>query len=244
VLTKGPAKKVTIYINEESQHHMMALHDSIMNFLMHKGIGGATATRAFSGFGSHQMLHTLQAEVVTQHLPIRIEFVESAEKVEEVLPSLYEMVSDGLIEVQDTQVIKNARKMPRPEPRLPHKRQEGPAKLLRVFIGEADKWHGAPLYDAIVQKLRMMDVAGATVIRGILGYGAKGHAHKKSFFHVSADMPIIVSVIDTPEKIAAAAEAIEGMVEDSLIVVSDAGIVRLVRAQSVEEASDASGTPR
>jgi hypothetical protein len=113
-----------------------------------------------------------------------------------------------------------------------------------VFIGEADKWHGAPLYDAIVQKLRMMDVAGATVIRGILGYGAKGHAHKKSFFHVSADMPIIVSVIDTPEKIAAAAEAIEGMVEDSLIVVSDAGIVRLVRAQSVEEASDASGTPR
>ena len=186
MLTKGPAKKVTIYINEESQHHMMALHDSIMNFLMHKGIGGATATRAFSGFGSHQMLHTLQAEVVTQHLPIRIEFVESAEKVEEVLPSLYEMVSDGLIEVQDTQVIKNARKMPRPEPRLPHKRQEGPAKLLRVFIGEADKWHGAPLYDAIVQKLRMMDVAGATVIRGILGYGAKGHAHKKSFFHVSA----------------------------------------------------------
>jgi PII-like signaling protein len=244
MLTKGPAKKVTIYINEESQHHMMALHDSIMNFLMHKGIGGATATRAYSGFGSHQMLHTLQADVVTPHLPMRIEFVESAGKVEEVLPSLYEMVTDGLIEVQDTQVVKNARKMPRPEPRLPHKRQEGPAKLLRVFIGEADKWHGAPLYDAIVQKLRMMEIAGATVIRGILGYGAKGHQHKQSFFHVSGDMPIIVSVIDTPEKIAAAAEAIEGMVEDGLIVVSDAGIVRLVRAQPVEEASDASGRTR
>ena len=244
MLTKGPAKKVTIYINEESQHHMMALHDSIMSFLMHKGIGGATATRAFSGFGSHQMLHTPKDEVLMQHLPIRIEFVESAEKVEEVLPSLYEMVSDGLIEVQDTQVIKNARKMPRPEPRLPHKRQEGPAKLLRVFIGEADKWHEAPLYDAIVQKLRMMDISGATVIRGILGYGAKGHQHKNSFFHVSGDMPIIVSVIDTPEKIAAAAEAIEGMVEDGLIVVSDAGIVRLVRAQPVEEAPDATGATR
>ena len=68
--------------------------------------------------------------------------------------------------------------------------------------------------------------------------------HKKSFFHVSGDMPIIVSVIDTAEKIAAAAEAIEGMVEDGLIVVSDAGIVRLVRAQPVEEASDASGPTR
>jgi len=244
MLNKGSAKKVTIFINEDTQHHMTALHDAIMAFLMHRGVSGATATRAYSGFGSHQLLHTPKVEVLAQHLPIRIEFVESAEKVEEVLPSLYEMVTDGLIEVQDTHVIKNAHKLPKPEPRLPHKRQEGPAKLLRVFIGEADKWHGAPLYDAIVQKLRMMEIAGATVIRGILGYGAKGHQHKKSFFHVSGDMPIIVSVIDTPEKIAAAAEAIEGMVEDGLIVISDAGIVRLVRAQPVEEASDASGATR
>ena len=55
MLTKGPAKKVTIFLNEDIQHHMTALHESIMTFLMHKGISGATATRAFSGFGSHQV---------------------------------------------------------------------------------------------------------------------------------------------------------------------------------------------
>ena len=99
-----------------------------------------------------------------------------------------------------------------------------------MFLGEADKWHDEPLYDAIVKKLRMMDIAGATVYRGILGYGAKGHEHKKSFFHVSRDMPIMISVIDSPEKITAAAEAIEGMLEDGLIVISDAEIVRLVRS--------------
>ena len=244
MLTKGPAKKVTIFINEDTQHHMMALHDSIMTFLMHKGICGATATRAFSGFGSHQMLHTPKIEVLAQHLPIRIEFVDSPEKVEEVLPILYEMVSDGLIEVQDTNVIKHARRTPRPEPRLPHERKEGQAKLLRVFIGEADKWHEESLYDAIVKRLRMMDIAGATVYRGILGYGAKGHQHKKSFFHVSRDLPIMVSVVDTGEKIAAAAEAVEGMLEDGLIVISDADIVRLVRSQPVGEASDATGATR
>ena len=97
MLTKGPAKKVTIFINEDTQHHMTALHDSIMTFLMHKGVSGATATRAFSGFGSHQMLHTPKIEVLAQHLPIRIEFIDTPEKVEEVLPTLYEMVSDGLI---------------------------------------------------------------------------------------------------------------------------------------------------
>jgi PII-like signaling protein len=244
MLTKGPAKKVTIFINEDTQHHMTALHDSIMTFLMHKGVSGATATRAFSGFGSHQMLHTPKIEVLAQHLPIRIEFIDTPEKVDEVLPILYEMVSDGLVEVQDTTVVKLARKPTKPEPKLPHQRKEGQAKLLRVFLGEADKWHGEPLYDAIVKKLRMLDIAGATVYRGILGYGAKGHQHKKSFFHVSRDMPIMMSVVDSPEKITAAAAAIEGMLEDGLIVISDADIVRLVRSQQPAEAPDATSTNR
>ena len=178
MLTRGPAKKVTIFVNEDTQHHMTALHEAIMTFLMHKGVSGATATRAYAGFGTHQLLHTPKIEVLAEHLPVRIEFVELAEKVEEVLPMLYEMVSDGLIEVQDTTVVKFARTSAKPETRLPHVRQAGPAKLLRVFIGEADRWHDAPLYDAIVMKLRMMGIAGATVYRGILGYGAKGHQHK------------------------------------------------------------------
>ena len=244
MLTKGPAKKVTIFINEDTQHHMTALHDSLMAFLMHKGVSGATATRAYSGFGSHQMLHTHKVEELTQPLPIRIEFVETPEKVEEVLPTLYEMVTDGLIEVQDTTVVKLAHKSTRPEPRLPHERRQEPAKLLRVFIGEADKWHDEPLYDAIVKKLRMMDMAGATVYRGILGYGAKGHQHKRSFFHVSRDMPIMMSVVDSPEKIAAAANAIEGMLEDGLMVISDVDMVRLVRSRKVMEAPDAAGSKR
>jgi PII-like signaling protein len=128
--------------------------------------------------------------VLAQHLPIRIEFAEAPEKVDEVLPTLYEMVSDGLIEVQDTTVVKLARKSVKPEPVLPHERKQGPAKLLRVFMGEADKWHDVPLYDAIVKKLLMMDVAGATIYRRILGYGAKGHQHKATFFHPTRDLPI------------------------------------------------------
>jgi PII-like signaling protein len=173
-------------------------------------------------------------------LPIRIEFVETAEKVDEVLPTLYDMVSDGLIEVQDTTVVKHARRSPRPEPKVPHERQQGPAKLLRVFLGEADKWHGEPLYDAIVKKLRMMEIAGATVYRGILGYGAKGHQHKRSFFHPMRDLPVMVTVIDTPEKITAAADAIESMLEDGLIVLSDVDVVRLVRGHEVTEVPDES----
>jgi PII-like signaling protein len=139
------------------------------------------------------------------------------------------MVGDGLIEVQDTTVVKAARHVQPAEPPPPHTRQAGPAHLLRVFLGEADRWHGEPLYDAIVKKLRMLEVAGATVYRGILGYGAKGHEHKQRFLHVSRDLPIMISAIDTPEKIAAAAAAVETMLEDGLLVISEAEMVRLVR---------------
>jgi hypothetical protein len=102
--------------------------------------------------------------------------------------------------------------------------------MLRIFLGEADKFEDEALYDAIVKKLRLMDIAGATVYRGILGYGAKGHEHKQSFLHVSRDLPIMLSVIDTPEKIRAAAEVIEGMLEDGLLVISDVEMIRLVRS--------------
>ena len=244
MLTKGPARRVVIFVNEDTQHRMGALHDAIMTFLLHKGITGATATRAYSGFGAHRELHTPKIEVLAQHLPMRIEFIETAEKVEEVLPTLYEMVTDGLIEVQDTTVVKAARKSPKAEPKLPHEEKRGSATLLRVFMGENDRWHGEPLYDAIIKKLRMMDIAGATVYRGILGYGAKGHEHKRSVLHPMRDLPIMIAVIDAPEKIASATEAIGTMLEDGLIVTSEVEMIRLVRSRTVTEGSDAPGAPR
>jgi len=117
----------------------------------------------------------------------------------------------------------------------------GPAKLLRVFLGEADQWHGEPLYDAIVKKLRMMEIAGATVYRGILGYGAKGHEHKRSFWHPMRDLPVMISVVDTADKIEEATEAIEAMLTDGLIVTSDVEMVRMVRGM---EKADGTGPAR
>src|SRR5579884_1463338 len=240
MLSHGAAKKVTIYVNEDTQRHLHPLYESILSFLMSKGVAGATATRALAGFGSHGVLHTPKLEVLAEHLPIRIEFVETAAKVDELLPTLYDMVSDGLIEVQDTTVVKATMKDKRaPEPRQPHVRQAGRARLMRIFLGEADRWHGEPLYDAIVKQLRMMDIAGATVYRGILGYGAKGHTHKQSFFHVAHDLPIMISVVESEDKLKQAAEVIEEMLQDGLIVISDVEIIRLVHSTHTEQAANA-----
>ena len=162
MLIKGTAKKVTIYINEDTQHHLGSLYESVLTFLLHKGVSGATATRALAGFGAHRLLHTPKIEALAEHLPIRVEFIETAEKVDEILPTLYEMVSDGLIEVQDTTVVKIAAKDKHLTPKEPPERKAGKAKMMRIFLGEADRWNDEPLYDAIVKRLMMMDIAGAT----------------------------------------------------------------------------------
>ena len=238
MLKKGSAKKVTIYVNEDTQYHLGPLYEAILTFLMHKGVAGATATRAMAGFGPHQVMHTTKIELLTEHLPIRIEFIETAEKVDALLPTLYDMVTDGLIEVQDTTIIKSVMKERRHEPRRPHEKKEGKAKLMRIYMGEADRWNDEPLHDAIVKRLRMMEISGATVYRGILGYGAKGHTHKQSFFHVSRDLPVMVAVIDSQEKITEALDIVESMIGDGLIVTSDVDVIRLMHSH-LTEAADA-----
>ncbi len=247
MLSKGTAKKVTIYVNEDTREHLSPLYESILDFLLHKGVSGATATRAMAGFGAHRLVHTPKVEVLADHLPVRIEFIDSAEKVDQLLPTLYDMVTDGVIEVQDTTIIKIANKelakkelANKDQPAVPkpvRARQAGKAKMMRVYLGEADRWNGEPLYDAIVKRLRMLDIAGATVYRGILGYGAKGHTHKEGLLHLSRDLPIMISVIETEEKLSQAAQEVERMLGDGLIVISDVDIVRLVHA--LPEAADA-----
>ena len=242
MLTKGTAKKVTIYVNETTRYHLGPLYEAILTFLMHKGVAGATATRAMAGFGTNKVLHTTKIEDLMMDLPMRIEFVDSPDKVEEVLPTLYDMVTDGLIEIHDVTVVKAAMKSRKTEPSQPHQTMQGKAKMMRVYLGEADRWRGQPLYEAIVHRLRMMDISGATVHRGVLGYGAKGHTHKQSFLHLSRDLPIMIAVIETEEKLKAAAEALETMIEDGLIVVSDVEVIRYVHSHSSTEESDAKRT--
>ena len=240
MLSKGTAKKVTIYLNEDSQHHLGSLYEAILTFLLHKGVSGATVTKALAGFGAHRIMHTPKIEVLAEHLPIKVEFIETAEKVDELLPTLYDMVTDGMIEVHDTTVVKIAMKEKRrAEPKQPHERKAGKAKLMRIFMGEADRLDGEPLYDAIVKRLRMMDIAGATVYRGILGYGIKGHTHKQNLLHTGRDLPVMIAVVETEDKLRQAADAVEEMLQDGLIVVSDVDIVRLIHPHSLLEATDA-----
>lgn len=104
---------------------------------------------------------------------------------------------------------------------------EGKAKMLRIHFGEDDKWQNKPLYEAIVMKCRELDIAGATVFRGIEGYGASTLIHKRHLLR-SSDRPIMVSVVDTEEKIRRLIPALDEMVDEGLIAMSEVEVIRYV----------------
>jgi PII-like signaling protein len=110
MLATGLAKKVTIHLNEDTSAPHDFLYNEILSFLRERGVAGATLIRPAAGFGSHHRTHSTEGggEGAREHLPIRIEFIETAEAAGALLPSLCELITDGLIEAHDTTVIKAA----------------------------------------------------------------------------------------------------------------------------------------
>ncbi len=228
MLKTGPAKKVSIYVGEDHQYHRQSLYSAILNFLFYHGISGASVVRGIAGFGADHHLHTTRIEVLAADLPIKIEFIESAEKVEEVLPKLRELAGTGLIEIQDTTVVKPAEVEKKKAPResLPPLKRQGKAKLMRIYIGENDKWREKPLHEALIESMRANDIAGVTVYQGILGYGANRRIRKDSALHLSHDRPMMLSAVDTEEKIRAYLPLLDDMVQQGLVVLSDVDIIK------------------
>lgn len=231
MLAAGPAKKVTIYVGEEHKHHGQSLYAAILDFLFYRGISGASVVRGIAGFGADHHLHTDRLEALSQDLPIKIEFIESPAKVEELLPKLRQLAGSGLIEVQDTTVVKAAETSEQraAEVRLPALKREGKAKLMRIFIGENDKWHDKPLYKALLESMRANDIAGATIYQGILGYGANRRIHKDTALHLSHDCPIMIAVVETEEKLRAYFPLLDEMVQQGLVVLSDVDVIKYTR---------------
>lgn len=228
MLTSGPAKKVAIYVAEDQQYHGSAAYAAILDFLFFRGVSGATVTRGIAGFGADHHMHTTRLVDLATKLPIKVEFIETPEKVAELLPKLQVMAGSGLIEMHDTMIVKPAetKKDQAAAIEKPALKREGKAKLMRIYIGENDKWNGKPLYEAIVGGLRAHDIAGVTVYRGILGYGANRRIHKDAKLSLSHDRPILLSIVDTEEKLRGFMPVLDQMVHQGLVVLSDVDVIK------------------
>lgn len=115
-------------------------------------------------------------------------------------------------------------------------KMSGPGILLRIFLGEADRFHGRPLYEAIILKARELGLAGATAWRGIEGYGADSRIHTARILRLSEDLPVIIEIVDTEEKIHRALPELEAMIEESggggLVTLEKANVIRYTHGRS------------
>jgi PII-like signaling protein len=235
MLQAGKAVKVTIYLSEGATHHGVPVYQSILDFLFYRGVAGVTALRGIAGFGADHHMHAAHLLEVSDKLPLKVEFIETREKVDSLLGKLQEMCGSGLIEIQETMVAKpaseskGAKRAP-----VPHLKIEGAAQMMRIYVNEGDKFRDKPLYKALVEAMRANDIAGVTVYRGILGYGEYRSASKET-----QHGPVMLSAIDTATKLRAFLCLVDEMVTEGLVVFSDVDIVKY--AQDPADASKKSG---
>ncbi len=114
-------------------------------------------------------------------------------------------------------------------------RLEGDGKLLRIFIGESDRWGGKPLYEAIVQVIREEGLAGATVVRGIEGFGADSHLHTSRILRLSQDLPIVIETVDTADNIDRVLPRLGEMIEEGMLTTESVHVVAYRSSSSSQD---------
>ena len=108
---------------------------------------------------------------------------------------------------------------------MTHQKFEGERTLMRIHIGESDKWHGRPLHEAIVEMLRKDGFSGVTVLRGVAGYGSSSVYHTDKLLRLSQDLPIILEVIETQERIELLLPRLDEMVDGGLITLEKVRVI-------------------
>jgi len=102
---------------------------------------------------------------------------------------------------------------------------EGDGKLLRIYVGESDRWHGRPLHEAIVHKARELGLAGATVLRGLEGFGASSRIHTAKLLRLSDDLPLVVEIVDRADRIETLLPHLDDMVGEGLVTLENVQVI-------------------
>jgi hypothetical protein len=257
MLPNGEQILLRVYLQSADRSPHTPTYERIIRDARAQGLAGATAMKGILGFGSRGISRTTTWALV-EHVPVIVEIADAAERimpfVRETLPRL---MLGGLVTLERASVIMYRHRNAGPSgalrlsapvaplSTLPPMQSRDDMKinengvLLRVFIGESDKSDHAPLYEAIVQKARQLGLAGATVLRGVEGFGANSIVHKSQLLEMSSDLPIVIEIVDTQEKISLLLPHLESMVREGMITMEYVRIV-MYRADSTPRAGGSS----
>jgi PII-like signaling protein len=211
------------------------------------GIAGATVLRGFYGMDVNGNLLQGSGWSIVEHVPVVVEMVDTARAIGDFLSVVAQVVTEGLVTLERARVllyrhghgesgrdqmpgtlpgrVADLSTVPSPE-EFPAMQASEDGQLLRIFIGESDVWEGAPLYRAIVLKAKELGLAGATVLRGPMGFGANSRLHTTKLLELSTDLPIIVEIVDTAAKVEGLLPFLDESVQEGMITIESVRVLR------------------
>jgi PII-like signaling protein len=234
-----------------ARHGLSSLYEWIVEKAQREGLQGATVFKGFYGMRADGSILEEHTWSIAQELPVVVEVVDEPARIELLLAHVEPVFHDGVITLERAHVwlyrhdprearsgiagrhiiatthvsaARGVRTMKVPEDGV----------LLRIFIGESDKepGHGRPLYEAIVRRAREAHLAGATVLRGPMGFGRHSRVHTAKLLEPSMDLPIVIEIVDAEEKVDAFLPIVDELVTEGLVTLEAVRIVRYVSPES------------
>jgi uncharacterized protein len=244
---EGEQTLLRIYLRNTDKHGWSAAGDVLVERAKKKNLAGATVLRGIFGLDvGGELLETGRWSLI-EHVPVIVEIIDHPHNVGSFLTDVSEIVHEGLATLERAHVLvyrqnrvaaeKAAMRLEVPGPITPLSTlpspEEFPAmkmnedgQLLRVFCGESDTWEGQPLYRAIVLKAKELGLAGATVLRGPMGFGANSRMHTARLLELSTDLPIVIELVDSAEKIQTLLPFLDQAVAEGLITIEAVRVLR------------------
>src|SRR5438876_7289865 len=224
-----------IYLQSADRTPRTPTYELIVKAARQDGMAGATVLKGIAGFGSHGVIGSSHWKVV-EHVPVIVEIVDLAPRIVRFISDrLAKLMVHGEATLERANVMMYRQREQKESGKLELAKALAPLStmpqlesggrmtinqegvLLRVFVGESDRFESRPLHEAILQKAREIGLSGATVLRGIEGFGANSVVHKAALLEMSRDLPIVIEIVDVEPKIKLLLPHLETMVKEGMI---------------------------
>jgi PII-like signaling protein len=246
---EGEKTLLRVYLRNTDKHGWFSppAAELLVERAKSQDLAGATVLRGIYGLDVTGRLLESSRWSLIEHVPVIVEFVDEPQAIGRFLSVVEEVVLDGMATLERGHVLlyrhnRDATQranmslavpgpvaplstLPSPEEFTAMKLSEE-GQLLRVFVGESDTWEGEPLYKAIVMKARELGVAGATVLKGPMGYGANSRVHTSKLLELSTDLPIVIEIVDTADKVQSLLPFLDQCVGEGMITIEAVRVLR------------------
>jgi PII-like signaling protein len=219
--------------------------DALVERARREGLAGATQLRGIAGLDfAGQILGGGHWSVI-EHVPVLVEIVDQRDSIGRFLPHVAELAPLAMATLERAHVLvyrqnpAAAASLPPALPasipplsslpstkNFPIMKTSQDGQLVRVFVGESDQWNGQPLASAILRRAQELGLAGATVLRGVMGYGANCRLHSSRLLELSSDLPVVIEMVDTEDKLDALLPFLDECVQEGLITVEDVRVLK------------------